>query len=55
MFKPIQGIMVIKLLHKFQIDLKRNEIARVPTLNCFGRTEYETPIPAFAVGNSGKK
>ena len=38
----IQGIMVMKLLYKFQIDRKRNELARVPTWNCFGRTDGTT-------------
>ena len=32
----------MKFLYKFQIDRKRNELARVPTWNCFGRTEPQT-------------
>ena len=53
--------MVIKLLYKFRIDQKRNELARVPTSNYFGRMDGttdgrsgETPRPALAYGNAGK-
>ena len=48
--------MVIKLLYKFQIDRKRNELTRVPISNCDGRTEWrsgETPRPALTDGSAG--
>ena len=56
--------MVIKLLYKFQIDRKRNKLARVPNFlyrivsdGADGRNAGRsgaTPRPALADGNTGK-
>ena len=59
-FELIQGIMVIKLQYKFQIDRNRNKEARASGWNCFGcdgRTDGRSKqlLDLLLLRNAGKK